>query len=121
MSKYNEVFCMKFSVGLQKTNFNFVKSIIDNRQHIYEVYFSWGDFPNGRGSRAHDDEYTSWELGDMQREMLSMLAEEKISLNLLFNANCYGAFSQSRDFFHKSPPYYYFTLSYLTNSYSKSK
>ena len=104
---------MKFSVGLQKTNFNFVKSIIDNRQHIYEVYFSWGDFPNGRGNQACDTDYTSWELGDMQREMLSMLAEEKISLNLLFNANCYGAFSQSRDFFHKIGE----TTDYIKNRY----
>ena len=37
----------------------------------------------------------------MQRQALQRLRDEQIKLNLLFNANCYGADSQSRAFFHK--------------------
>ncbi len=79
----------------------FVNCIIENAEHIYEVYFSWGDFPNGRSSQTQSDEYTSWELMDIQREMLKHLSDAGISLNMLFNANCYGKDSQSRAFFNK--------------------
>ena len=41
---------MKFMVGLQNRNDDFLQSIIQNKEHIYEVYFSWGDFPNGRNN-----------------------------------------------------------------------
>ena len=39
---------MKFSVGYQIfTNEDFINKICEYKAHIYEVYFSWGDFPNG--------------------------------------------------------------------------
>ena len=42
---------MKFIVGYQLTeDENFVRSIIENKDKIKEVYFSFGDFPNGRAS-----------------------------------------------------------------------
>lgn len=92
---------MKFSVGLQKNNMEFVNYIIENSEHIYEVYFAWGDFPNGRSCQTQNDGYAPWELVDVQREMLKKLSEAGVSLNLLFNANCYGKESQSRAFFYK--------------------
>ena len=93
---------MKYTVGLQKINTEeYIRSIIDNKAHIYEVYFSWGDFPNGRSSQLSHDYYTPWELQDKQRETLDKLSQEGIPLNLLFNANCYGKDSQSRSFFEK--------------------
>lgn len=92
---------MKFSVGLQKNNMEFVNYIIENSEHIYEVYFAWGDFPNGRSCQTQNEGYAPWELVDVQREMLKKLSESGVSLNLLFNANCYGKESQSRAFFYK--------------------
>jgi len=92
---------MKFMVGLQNRNDDFLQSIIQNKEHIYEVYFSWGDFPNGRNNQIEHEMYTSWEMQKWQIDALAKLKEHSIALNLLFNANCYGKFSQSRAFFNK--------------------
>ena len=93
---------VKYTVGLQKRNTeSYIRSIIENKDHIYEVYFSWGDFPNGRSNQLADECYTPWELQDHQRETLQRLSAEGIRLNLLFNANCYGRESQARSFFEK--------------------
>jgi len=92
---------MKFMAGLKNGDRNLLECICQNKTHIYEVYFSWGDFPNGRASQLQSNQYAPWELQDMQRQALQRLSEEGIRLNLLFNANCYGADSQSRAFFHK--------------------
>ena len=110
---HNEVFFVKFSVGLPKNNMEFVNCIIQNAEHIYEVYFSWGDFPNGRSNQTQSDYYTPWELVDIQREMLQRLSDAGISLNMLFNANCYGKDSQSRAFFNKVGE----TVDYAKNAY----
>ena len=91
---------MKYSVGLNK-NYSFIETIKEFKEHIYEVYFSWGDFPNGRSNQILSDGYTAWELQQMQINALTELKKENIDLNLLFNANCYGAESQSRAFFDK--------------------
>lgn len=100
-------------VGLPKNNTEFINDIIKNSKHIEEVYFSWGDFPNGRSSQIRDDVYTAWELMDVQRKALKTLSETGISLNLLFNANCYGSDSQSRIFFNKIGE----TIDYIKNTY----
>lgn len=92
---------MKYMVGLKNADQQLLECICRNKDHIHEVYFSWGDFPNGRASQLLSDRYTPWELQDLQRQALQRLSDEQIKLNLLFNANCYGADSQSRAFFHK--------------------
>ena len=92
---------MKYMVGLKSTDEGFLENIKKNKQNIYEIYFSWGDIPNGRTSQMESDIYTPWEMQDMQRNALAELSKEGIALNLLFNANCYGKDSQSRAFFHK--------------------
>lgn len=86
---------MKFSVGLQQNNASLLNCILENAQSIREVYFSWGDFPNGRSSQlvcGHTEQ---------QEQMLQLLAAKNIPLNLLFNATCYGADSQSYAFFDR--------------------
>ncbi len=90
---------MKFSVGLQKNNRDFVDYIIENKQHIHEVYFSWGDFPSGRSSQTSADDLTAWEMMDIQRKMIADLSSANIALNILFNANCYGDRALSKEFF----------------------
>ena len=92
---------MRFMVGLPQTGTAFVDRILENRERIYEVYFSWGDFANGRSSQLLREGYTAWELQKCQVEALSRLSAAGIALNLLFNADCYGRDSQSRAFFHK--------------------
>ena len=92
---------MKYMVRLKSTDEGFLENIKKTKQNIYEVYFSWGDIPNGRTSQLESDMYTPWEMQDMQRNALAELSKEGIALNLLFNANCYGKDSQSRSFFNK--------------------
>ena len=92
---------MKFTVGLSQKDVDFTDFIIENKEHISEVYFSWGDFPNGRNAQTEAEGYAPWELQDMQREDLKKLSDNDVPLNLLFNANCYGKDSQSRAFFNK--------------------
>ena len=104
---------MKFMVGLQNRNDDFLQSIIQNKEHIYEVYFSWGNFPNGRNNQIEHEMYTSWEMQKWQIDALAKLKEHSIALNLLFNANCYGKFSQSRAFFNKIGN----TVDYIKNEF----
>lgn len=92
---------MKYMVGLKTMDEKLLQCIWENKEHIYEVYFSWGDFPNGRSSQIESELYTSWELQDMQRNALQAISDQRIALNILLNANCYGKDSLSRAFFHK--------------------
>lgn len=104
---------MKFSVGLPKNNPEFVSYVIQQREHIHEVYFSWGDFPNGRSNQLQSENALPWELMEIQKSALSALSHAGISLNILFNANCYGKNSQSRSFFGKIGD----TVDYIKNTY----
>lgn len=92
---------LKYTVGLPKNNPQFIDCIVENKEHIHEVYFSFGDFPSGRSSQTGGDSLSPFELMNIQNTALETLSENKIKLNLLFNANCYGKDSQSRAFFQK--------------------
>ena len=104
---------MKYTVGLQYANDAFLDCIIENKEHIHEVYFAWGDFPNGRSNQLQNAHFTPWELQQRQIECLRTLSSEGIKLNLLFNANCYGAESQSRAFFERIGT----TMDYIDRSF----
>lgn len=93
---------MKFSVGYQLFQDNeFLDRIIRYKDHISEVYFSWGNFPNGRNDQLKRGDMTPWEAQSKQMQDLACLAKEKIALNLLFNATCYGKNAQSKAFFER--------------------
>ena len=93
---------MKYSVGYQLCNDrDFLEYIARCRESIREVYFSWGDFPNGRNSQLRKTGLTPWEAQRRQEEDLTWLAGQGLRFNLLFNATCYGKDSQSRAFFNK--------------------
>ena len=91
---------MRFIVGYPlNQNDNFICDIINNQEHISEVYFSWPEMPNGRSSLDVSGELTAFERQCKLTDDLKRLTENKIKLNILFNANCYGKESQSRAFF----------------------
>lgn len=93
---------MKFNIGYQLTeNADLISKIIEYRDKIYEVYFSFGDFPNGRNNQTRSDIYTATEAMEKQLADLSEVSKAGIKLNLLFNGNCYGKDSLSRVFFNK--------------------
>lgn len=91
---------MKFSVGYQmRPDPDFLSEIISKKEHIHEVYFSWGQYPNGRSAQGMQQGLTQWEAYYRQEADIAMLAAAGLSMNLLFNATCYGANSQSKAFF----------------------
>ena len=93
---------MKYIVGYPiKENKAFLSDIITSKDSISEVYFSWGDLPNGRSALSTDEAQTSFEIQQRQASDLKLLSSEGVKLNMLFNANCYGKDSQSRAFFYK--------------------
>ena len=93
---------MKYIVGYPiKENKAFLNTVIENKDSISEVYFSWGDTPNGRSALSIDDEITPFEIQMRQANDLKLLSSEGLRFNMLFNANCYGKDSQSRAFFNK--------------------
>ena len=93
---------MQFTVGYQpKDDNSFLDSIIRYRERIYEVYFAFGDFANGRSRSDLVEGLLPFEADQKTFFDLAYLKEHGISLNLLLNASCYGRESQSRAFFHK--------------------
>lgn len=90
---------MKFSVGYQlKNDESLINTIIENRESINEVYFSFGDFPNGRGKLSEQCEI-SYLAQKKQLEDLKKLGD--MPLNILLNGNCYGKYALARSFYNK--------------------
>ena len=93
---------MKFIVGYPiKENSGFINDLIKYRDNVKEVYFSWGDMPNGRSTLSNSDSSTPFETLTRQVNDLKKLSSNGIKFNMLFNANCYGKDSQSREFFYQ--------------------
>lgn len=91
---------MKFSVGYQvRAADDLLQTIISNKESIYEVYFAWDGFANGRNRAYIAGELSEWDAGIKKMRDLKAISENGIRLNLLFNATCYGAESLSRAFF----------------------
>ena len=91
---------MKFSVGYQLTaTADLIQTIIKNKDSIYEVYFAWDGFANGRNTTYIANDFSQWDAQKRKMDDLKLLSQNGIKLNLLFNATCYGADSLSRVFF----------------------
>lgn len=113
---------MKYSVGYQITDVRsydgktYMEYIVQNKEHISELYFSWGDIANGRCSMLQNDELLPWEAQQRQIRDLEYISKSGIALNLLLNANCYGVESQSRSFFNKIG----YTINYISENFGLS-
>lgn len=94
---------MKLFVGYQMCeNESFLSGILAHRDRIGEVYFSWDTMPSGRSSVGLQRDLFPWEAAERQRAELRRIADAGIGLNLLLNANCYGAQSLARSFFQST-------------------
>ena len=92
----------RFNVGLPiNPKPGFIEKIVEHKDSISEVYFSWGSFPGGRSAQTAGEGTLPWEAEAKLIETLRYLAGEGLRFNLLFNANCYGAESLSRSLFMK--------------------
>lgn len=93
---------MKFSIGYKvDSDTSFMEYIVEQKEHIHELYFSWGDIPNGRNSMLMNEKLLPWQAQAKQIDDLRYISDNGIKLNLLLNGNCYGENSQARSFFIK--------------------
>ena len=94
---------MLFSVGysVKPKGSKLIDLIIENKEKISEVYFTLGIQPSGRDGEMVAGYKTSIVSSFRQAEDLMRLSEAGVALNLLFNANCYGAEAQSKALFKK--------------------
>lgn len=83
---------MKFAVGYQQPENGepFPAIAADYREHIEEVYFPWAGAPSGRPLPGHGGS-RDWKAQSLLERDLAELRQLGIKLDLLFNANCYGA------------------------------
>ena len=87
----------KLSVGYQyREEQPFSRVIEDYADRIESVYFPWVDMPTGRSMIAGFDGYYDYGLQKALVKDLEFIKEMGISLNLLFNANCYGEDAMSQ-------------------------
>ncbi len=85
---------MRYCVGYQSEDEygeRFAQKLVDYKEHISEVYFSWGDMPSGRSNINDEVGFVHWEMQDILISDLLLLKRNGIGLNLLFNGNCYGS------------------------------
>ena len=108
---------MKFNVGLPiDPKLGFIEKIVEHKDKISEVYFSWGSFPGGRHAQTFSENAYPWEAEAKLIETLRYLSGEGLHFNLLFNANCYGAESLSRSLFMKIGD----TVDYISSEFGLS-
>lgn len=85
---------MKFLVGYQlpsEDSVPFFQSIEPYLSHIDEVFFPWIDSPSGRSAIGNTGGYIQWNAQEKMEEELAAIRKQGIRLDLLLNANCYGA------------------------------
>ena len=94
---------MLFSVGysVKPKDRTLIDLIIANKEKISEVYFTLGVQPSGRDADSVTGYLSPLASSFRQTEDLMRLRDAGVALNLLFNANCYGAEAASKALFKK--------------------
>ncbi len=95
---------MKFSIGYQLAESmgeSIVELVQDYRHDVAEVYFPWVGGASGRAALGRQRGYIDWGAQRYLEEDLIGLREQGVHLNLLFNANCYGARAVSQQLEHE--------------------
>ena len=93
---------MKYMTGYQlQVNSSFMKTIVQHKEYVSEVYFAWSDFANGRNRTTDSPDFTPWEAQEKQIKDLAFLSDNGIKLSLLLNSNCYGKYSLSKQLFSR--------------------
>ncbi|MFA7232292.1 MAG: hypothetical protein WC071_13555 [Victivallaceae bacterium] len=84
---------MKFAIGYQQpeNGERFPVIVKDYMEHISEVYFPWTGMASGRAALGKSRGLVDWNAQQTLEEDLSVIKAMGIKLDLLFNANCYGA------------------------------
>lgn len=90
---------MKLAVGYQLPSDSprdpFIQVVNDYREHIDEVYFPWLGTASGRAMLDSSRGVTDWDAQRLLEQDLVELRKMGVKLDLLFNANCNGAYAAS--------------------------
>lgn len=91
---------MKFAVGYQQTDTGepFSAIVRDYRDSIAELYFPWPGCASGRASLGCIAGAVDWSAQTELENELAAIRSMGVKLDLLFNANCYGAYAISSRF-----------------------
>lgn len=88
---------IKFAVGYQLADGETTADIVrDYRKHIAEVYFAWPGMASARAQSGSRRGYPDRKARQILEGELHAIRAMGIKLDLLFNANCYGAEAISR-------------------------
>jgi len=86
---------MRFALGYQQPDNGepFPAIVADYRDAVGEVFFPWAGAPSGRAALGGA---SNWSAQQILEEDLVELRKMGVKLDLLFNANCYGARALSK-------------------------
>ncbi len=90
---------IKYSVGFQLNKEDsepFSEIVSAYRESISEVFFAWQDISAGRSDASIRHGSTDWGAQAKTEQELKKIKDMGVKLDLLFNANCYGAYSLSQ-------------------------
>ena len=90
---------MKYLVGYQLTQEDrpaFLNLLEPYWEHISEIYFSWIDSPSGRSAVGSQRGYVDWDAQRRMENDLIKIKHRNVKLDMLMNANCYGAQAMSK-------------------------
>ncbi|NLF94444.1 MAG: hypothetical protein GX564_11220 [Oligosphaeraceae bacterium] len=84
---------MKFAIGYQQpeNGESFTAIVNDYRPHIAEVFFPWVGAASCRSALGKARGALDWQAQNVLEEDLHAIRASGVKLDLLFNANCYGA------------------------------
>ncbi len=88
---------VKFAIGYQhpENGEPFPAIVADYRERIAEVYFPWVGQASGRAALGRSGDARDWKTQARLEQDLVDLRHLGVKLDLLFNANCYGAGAMS--------------------------
>lgn len=95
---------MKFAIGYQlaeEGELSFSTLVREYRVQVVEVYFPWVGQASGRASLTNRHGYIHWAGQRQLEDDLVALRDLGVQRCLLFNANCYGDYANSRYLQHQ--------------------
>jgi hypothetical protein len=88
---------MDFMIGYQQPDNGeyFAEIVEDYKDRVAEVYFPWPGAASGRASLGRKRGAVDWNAQARLEDELVAIRKMGVALDLIFNANCYGAYAVS--------------------------
>lgn len=95
---------MKYLIGYQQPQegqFSFLDFLEPYWSDVSEIFFPWIDSASGRSALGVQNGYVDWDAQRRLENDLSEIKQRNVKLDLLMNANCYGAQAISQALDHR--------------------